>query len=80
MIDVLWNQIRRFGIFVLKMILYGGLSLTMLILAYTTYLHGGGFSDWQAMAVILSMLGLFTLIARIGVESIGETLSSQSPR
>lgn len=72
------KNLQMLGTLGLKVILYGGLSLFMFILAYTTYLHGGGFRSWQSILVIVTMLSLFVMLARIGIQSFSETLAGRS--
>jgi hypothetical protein len=52
-----------------KQVGYALLALFMLFLAVMTYRYGGGFSDWKAIAVIITMLALFALILRMGFGS-----------
>jgi hypothetical protein len=54
---------------VMKRVGYLLLAVFMLFLAIMTYRHGGGFSDWKAIAVIVTMLALFGLIGWMGFGS-----------
>jgi hypothetical protein len=45
------------------------LALFMLFLAIMTYRYGGGFSDWKAITVIITMLALFGLVGWMGFGS-----------
>lgn len=48
---------------------YALLALFMIFLAVMTYRYGGGFSDWKAIVVMVTMLAMAVLVGRIGFET-----------
>ena len=53
----------------IKKIGYVLLTLFMLFLAFMTYRYGGGFSDWKAIVVMITMIAMAILVGRIGFET-----------
>lgn len=45
------------------------LTLFMLFLAFMTYQYGGGFSDWKAIVVMITMIAMAILVGRIGFDT-----------
>lgn len=56
------------------MIVYIGLSVFMLFIAYRTYRFTGGFNDVGTVAVVVGMVLLVLLILRLGYRTVRRAL------